>query len=396
MKNILNLYQENKSYIELFEILEVRLVEVVKSSIQSNNYIVIKKSLLNRLARRDSSLKKLPRVLTYAKNRSDVFKNTGTASEFLKPEVLSYLRKNIRLEEKYEYYNEDKHFPLFELSYRFVDDIEWFFQADQDDPHNFQRLDCVRYANHFLNDLYAYTHHYSIDSSEKINRHITDNNLYISHKRLKDQYLKLLEMTNLETHKAAKSLSREEFKDRVNSFMVNLVRGGELRNLTGVLLNIANLSGSELAKFHTGYYTRIPFFKNGMIPKRLLCVVPRIDHQLNGCIHLLIKGDAQLLHVVYEYCRFDRIIRFDSYDLNKPKTLKLLSYELEVSTECLSDGEIDLIEMMLYGEVDEFKDYTSFDYDHEAFMNLGMSGDNPNVYTEYLQDRAGLYHRWKR
>lgn len=395
MKNILNLYKENKPYIELFEILEDRLVDIIKSSVESNNYIIIKKSLLNRLAKRDGSLKKLSRIFTYAKNRSDVFKNNGTASSLLKDEVMSYLRKNLKIEEKYDYYNDGKPFPLYELSNKFVEDIEWFYEADQDDPINFQRLDCVRYANHFLNNLYDNMCIYSIDSSENINRHIKDNNLYVSNLNLKDQYLKILAMTGLETHKAARALAREEFKERINSFMAIYLRETETQCLSGVLLNIANLSGSELAKFHTGYYTQIPFFKNMMIPKRVLCIVPQIDHQLNGCIHLLIKSEAQLLHVVYEFCRFDKIIKFDSYDLNKPKTLKLLNYDLEVSPDCLSDIEIDLIEMMLYDEFDSFKDFTSFDYDHEKMMNIGMNGERPNAFTEYLQDRAGVFHRWK-
>lgn len=374
MKNVLNSYKKNNSIPALLGLVDKRLIEIISSAVRSGDCVLISRKLYRHLLKVDGSICDLDRLFVYYYCRSSVFLKSHKASRFIPPIVLKHMRK-VLLKESACY-----SFPLFLFSEKSIRDIEFFYSADIDDPNNAQVVDSVLYEDH-LKSMFC-----KLISDGSIWYLIKNESIYLTFDELKDIYMVMIK--NGFTYKA---MAKYMYFNRLNAFFERYFAVEDVHCLLGSLLKVIDFDGAELSRFMTGYYTDIPYFKKMPVIKRAFQLSYFNNASLSGGKEMLIQGEGSLIHLIFEDCRYDKLLKLTRYELNKPAKFKFGSYEIDVDS--LSDEEIDLVAMILYDDVIEF---TDFRYNKKHIYEIGMLGQNKNAFTDYLLDRAGLYHRWKR
>ncbi|EMM2241334.1 hypothetical protein E6W26_29110 [Pseudomonas aeruginosa] len=405
MRNILNLYKESESFVEMFAVFEREIIKAIESTIETGDYIVIKESLFTRLVERNPNIKNLERVLRYKRKRSEALGVKATS--YISKEVLQFLKRVLKYSDNFVRYESKKSLPVYVLKNTCVTDLEWVYhEADHEDPSNKQRIDGIIYDYDYdiglFGDLFKITgnrfSYISLLEFKGVADYITKENIYVLPDELIEMYTAIDDCGRISTHVGAVMKANLSFESKINEFLCGyLMNDNEpIQFVLGGLLDVAELKDVELEKFISGYYTSIPYFDNGSLPEIILQITEFELSTYSRFKHILIKDKTRLLHIVYEDMRLNKVIKFDEYDLKDREEFNILSYQFVASPDCLSDVEIDLMSMLLFDEVESIKVYKDISYNHDALMNLAMNCSYKNGFTDYMQDRAGLYHRWKR
>ncbi|MCF5565190.1 hypothetical protein GIV75_30755, partial [Pseudomonas sp. PA-3-5D] len=102
MENILTKYLQHTAHAEAFTVLEQELAKLIISTVEHGDYIAIKKSLLERLAKVEPALLTLNKVFTFKSKLSDMLTRSHPISKLIPIQERNLIKLGTNHNEGYE------------------------------------------------------------------------------------------------------------------------------------------------------------------------------------------------------------------------------------------------------------------------------------------------------
>lgn len=404
MENILTKYLQHTAHAEAFTVLEQELAKLIIATVEHGDYIAIKKSLLERLAKVEPALLTLNKVFTFKSKLSDMLTRSHPISKLIPIQERNLIKLGTNHNEGYENIYGDETLPIYSFQLSNIADLTSYLTLDPNDPKNYQFIDYVEYElfRGFFSEFSTFSSmpFTTLNScfDVKMGLYIHKNHLYFKHDELIKEYYKLIKRAkkNQDTRALALTYLKEKYLRRITSALYPIlrdIRENKIEHLLGIFLDIANMNGKQLVQFTSDYYTDLPYFPKNRKP--ITAILERTEDLIDGVkTRLLIRSDKQLVNIVFSEFGCDKVLKYDLYEIGRGEQLTLSEFKIDIDENCLAGDYLTTLEMILYGS-SEVKIYKDFKYVKHAIWDLAMSGSNENAFTLYLQDRSGLHHRWK-
>ncbi|MFI8556111.1 hypothetical protein [Pseudomonas putida] len=405
MENILTKYLKNPAHTNAFTFLEQELVRLIKVTVEHNQYIVIKKSLLNRLATVEPELLALKNIFTFNSKLSDMLTRKNPISAIIPIKERQLIK--LGLKESENYYNHQKYdeLPIYSFRLSTISEITNYLSLDPNDPKNHQFISHIE--QEILDGIFTefrYLSKFPYPSltdrfNVRVNSYTLNHNLFMDNEELVNEYWKVVRRANIRqmTKNLAIKYVEEVYISKIHHTINPILREiseHKIEHLLGIFLDIANLNNKELAQFTTGYYTYLPYFPRNRKPT---AAIYRQTANLSDGItsELLIRNHKQLIHVVYNEFGKDTIVKFDKYHVGKGENFTFDGFSFDIDDSFLKGDNLTTLEMNYY-DSNEVKIFKDFRFNKQAVWELAMSGTFENSFTLYLQDRSKMHHRQKR